>query len=114
VLHPGPFDRWDLEIRSGALASVRVRSVLEEHGAGRQLIRIKARPRVSVAALAVVSMLTALAALASIGHVAVAAIVGALGLVLFAHLFIACAAGKGAVRQAVDHIAHAESAWLAT
>jgi GT2 family glycosyltransferase len=43
----GDFDRWDLEISSGAFGSVRVLLGIEEHGAGRQLLRLKCSPRVS-------------------------------------------------------------------
>jgi GT2 family glycosyltransferase len=41
----GDFDPWDLEVRGGLLAGVRVRVVVEEHGAGRQLIRVGLWPR---------------------------------------------------------------------
>lgn len=43
----GAWDRWDLEIRTGTLGSVRLRSGVEEHGHGRQLVRFRAWPRVT-------------------------------------------------------------------
>ena len=43
----GDFDRWDLEVRLGALAAIRVLMATEEHGAGRQLLRFRIHPRVS-------------------------------------------------------------------
>jgi GT2 family glycosyltransferase len=43
----GDFDRWDLELRGGLLGGVRIRHTVEEHGAGRQLLRFKMRPRLS-------------------------------------------------------------------
>jgi GT2 family glycosyltransferase len=61
----GPFDRWDLDLRAGALGGVKIRTVVEEHGHGRQLLRVKVWPRASaigrsaVAALAVLAMLAA-------------------------------------------------------
>jgi hypothetical protein len=42
----GAFDRWDLEVLGGALGAVRVRTAIEEHGGGRQLLRVRAWPRV--------------------------------------------------------------------
>src|SRR5581483_4401643 len=40
VRRGGPFDRWDFEVRGGSLGSARLRLALEEHGFGRQLIRV--------------------------------------------------------------------------
>jgi hypothetical protein len=37
----GVFDRWDLEVRGGLLGSARLLMAVEEHGAGRQLVRLK-------------------------------------------------------------------------
>ncbi|MBV9774606.1 MAG: glycosyltransferase [Gemmatimonadetes bacterium] len=45
VRHGGDTDRWDLELRDGTLGSVRVRMAVEEHGGGRQLVRLRAWPR---------------------------------------------------------------------
>ena len=43
----GSFDNWDLEVHGGMLASARTRMVVEEHGAGRQMLRFKIWPRCS-------------------------------------------------------------------
>jgi GT2 family glycosyltransferase len=45
VSRGGPFDRWDLEVRTGPLASARLLGATEEHGAGRQQIRYRVWPR---------------------------------------------------------------------
>jgi len=37
----GDFERWDLEVRGGALGSARMIMAVEEHGSGRQLVRIR-------------------------------------------------------------------------
>jgi hypothetical protein len=42
----GPFDRWDLEIAAGPLGAARLRTVVEEHGRGYQLVRHRISPRV--------------------------------------------------------------------
>ena len=43
------FGRWDLEARAGPLGTVRLRAVVEEHGAGRQMERVRSWPRPSPA-----------------------------------------------------------------
>jgi hypothetical protein len=56
------YARWDLEVLSGPLGAVRVRMAVEEHGAGRQLMRFKSWPRPSVAGLVVALVLAFVAA----------------------------------------------------
>jgi len=41
----GAFDRWDLEVRGGAVATARVWTSVEEHGNGRQLTIVRVSPR---------------------------------------------------------------------
>ena len=35
----GDYDTWDLQIRSGLLGKARLRMVIEEHGAGKQMLK---------------------------------------------------------------------------
>jgi GT2 family glycosyltransferase len=42
----GPCDRWDLEVRGGALGAARLRTAVEDHGGGRQLLRCRMWPRI--------------------------------------------------------------------
>ena len=51
VRHGGPWDRWDLELHAGALGCARAQLVVEEHGRGRQLVRVRISPRASVSAV---------------------------------------------------------------
>jgi GT2 family glycosyltransferase len=44
VFRGGDYDRWDLEIRGGVLGSVRSRMLVEDHGANKQLVRVKIWP----------------------------------------------------------------------
>ncbi|MEJ2007472.1 MAG: glycosyltransferase [Acidobacteriota bacterium] len=44
----GNYDRWDLEVRGGALGAARLLMAIEEHGAGKQLIRFRVWPRFSL------------------------------------------------------------------
>ncbi|MBS1886493.1 MAG: glycosyltransferase [Actinobacteria bacterium] len=77
----GPYDRWDLELRSGPLAGARIRTAVEEHGHGRQLLRARIWPRASVAAvvavvgLALLAVATSLSGRTDIGIVAACAAV---------------------------------------
>ena len=51
VVRGGITDNWDLDVRGGLLGSLRARFALEEHGAGKQLVRLHATvrsPRVAV------------------------------------------------------------------
>jgi O-antigen biosynthesis protein len=41
----GPFDRWDLDLRAGVLGGVKIRTAVEEHGNGKQLLRARIWPR---------------------------------------------------------------------
>jgi len=48
----GPFDRWDLQVRTGPLGAVRLRTTVEEHGSGRQQTRLRIWPRTAMPAIA--------------------------------------------------------------
>jgi GT2 family glycosyltransferase len=126
VRHGGDFDRWDLEARLGTLGAVRVLLAIEEHGAGRQLLRFRAWPHPRREWLAVVAagLLGALgAALAQAWMVALllglpAALVGVRalldcgrGLALMERALVAAAADalelepRGTWRAAVQRVA---------
>jgi len=66
VRRGGEFDRWDLEADCGLLGGARLLSTVEEHGQGRQLLRVWIRPRVSRTSVVVVSVMTLLAVLSGI------------------------------------------------
>jgi len=82
VLHGGPHDRWDLEVRGGFLGAARVLMAVEEHGGGCQLVRVKAWP-VIPARGPLVSVALAVAAVAALHDHAwgVAAVMGLAALV---------------------------------
>jgi GT2 family glycosyltransferase len=60
----GPFDRWDLDLRAGPLGGVKIRTAVEEHGSGRQLMRVKIWPRASAGGVIAVALLGLLSAYA--------------------------------------------------
>jgi O-antigen biosynthesis protein len=65
VTRGGIWDRWDLFVRGGALGGARLRAATEEHGAGRQLTRVRVWPRWSPGAVIVVTLLAGLAGAAA-------------------------------------------------
>jgi len=48
----GDFDRWDFTVRGGLFGVVRARGMIEEHGAGQQLFRLRTWPAAPPLALA--------------------------------------------------------------
>jgi glycosyltransferase involved in cell wall biosynthesis len=68
VLRGGEFDTWDLEVRGGIFGSVRTLMAVEEHGAGRQMVRFRAWPKFSPVGIALVYFFTILACWAGMGH----------------------------------------------
>jgi hypothetical protein len=97
----GDFDRWDLEVRGGALGAARVRMAVEEHGAGRQLVRLRAWPRPSAAAAGLVLAPAALAGGAALsGAPSAAAVLGALAAVLCGRAVFDCGVAQATVGRA--------------
>jgi GT2 family glycosyltransferase len=60
VASGGDYDAWDLEVRGGLLGGARVFMATEEHGAGKQMVRFRVRPRWSVFAIVPVAVLGAI------------------------------------------------------
>jgi hypothetical protein len=103
VLSGGDWDRWDLEVRGGLLGRARLRLAVEEHGAGRQLIRIRTWPwlsRLGLATPIAVALLAALG-LAIDPSAAAAALFGGLALLAAARAAYECAGAGAAMRHAV-------------
>jgi O-antigen biosynthesis protein len=66
VLPGGDFDRWDLTVLLGRLGHARVLVAVEEHGGGRELVRVRSTARTSrtvVAGVIITGMLALLAGL---------------------------------------------------
>src|SRR5262249_20937702 len=60
----GALDSWDLKVRGGLFGAAKGMLAVEEHGAGKQLLRIRMRPRASwmFAGVAAVAALLAVGA----------------------------------------------------
>jgi hypothetical protein len=73
--------RWDLEVQTGLAGAVRVQTVVEEHGAGRQLVRCRCVPVFRTRTLVVGGVCLALSAAASLDRARAAASIFGLGAV---------------------------------
>jgi GT2 family glycosyltransferase len=103
VLRGGCYDAWDLEVRGGPLGSVRIRSLVEEHGRGRQFVRLHSRPRMRPFGLVVSATALALAAAAALaGSSAAWAVLVAVALATFLRGLEECAGATAEVLQAID------------
>jgi len=111
VMRGGDFDRWDLDVRGGLLGGARTRMTVEEHGAGRQLIRFRSWPRVSVFGLALVLIFGGLSTAAAIdGARAAFAILAALALLVTVGALWEGASSLGAILGSIDDGARGEVA----
>jgi GT2 family glycosyltransferase len=111
VLRSGMFDRWDLEIRQGSLATVRLLMAVEENPGRTQVIRIRWWPRLSPLAATAALLLAGLAAGAAVDGSEAAAIVLAAGSVgVIAHAIRQCATAAGVTMQALRQQALAATA----
>ena len=109
VFSGGDFERWDLYVRGGMLGSMRLRMAVEEHGAGRQFVRIRSWPRFSRIGAALMGGLAALAVGAALeGATVVAVILGASALLILVSMIQDCATAAGVLRIALaEEMEHA-------
>jgi glycosyltransferase involved in cell wall biosynthesis len=84
----GDFDRWDFEVRGGMLGAARALMAVEEHGAGRQLVRLRIWPRVSPLAWTLVLVLGGAALGAIFGKAWPAAVLAGAGGALVALVWL--------------------------
>jgi GT2 family glycosyltransferase len=102
VRRGGECMRWDLEVAAGALGSMRLRAAIEEHGAGRQLMRVRLWPRVTRHVTLGTTCLVLVAIAAAVQHErTVAALLAAACGWLVACATYECARACAAVRDAL-------------
>ncbi|MGI9068901.1 MAG: glycosyltransferase, partial [Pyrinomonadaceae bacterium] len=105
VLRGGHYDRWDLEVRGGTLGRARLCTVLEEHGAGKQLFRVRSSPRFSLLSLSLILLFVGLAVLAFHDHsLGAGVILGAIALAVILRTFYECAAATASVLHALQQV----------
>jgi GT2 family glycosyltransferase len=100
----GDWDRWDLQVRGGLLGSARLRAAIEEHGRGRQLIRVRSWPHAPAGATILTAVLAAVAVAVVAGTFTATAILAALALILAARVSYECGIAASAVRRAVTEL----------
>jgi O-antigen biosynthesis protein len=104
VVRGGPYDRWDLQVCGGMFGATRVLMAVEEHGAGRQLVRVRSWPRYSVPAVVLVVLAAGLSTMAALDHAGAGAalflvVAGLLALRALQESARAAAATREALRQ---------------
>ncbi len=103
VLRGGPFDGWDLKVKGGPAGRVRVHSCTEEHGSGRQLVRLRLVPTVSRLGQGIVAVLGLLSIAAFLDGAPVAGSVLAVGvLIVTLRACLECGAAMAAVLEGVE------------
>ena len=99
----GECDRWDLEVRGGALGAARLTMAVEEHGGGRQLFRFRMWPRFSVEGAVAIGVFTALALGAAFDEYWMAYdLLALVALLLLGRMLFEVAYAMAAVRRAVE------------
>jgi GT2 family glycosyltransferase len=105
----GDFDRWDLEVRGGLFGAVQTLLAVEEHGAGRQLVRFHAWPKCSKQGYMLTLLFAALATGAAFDDVWIpAGILGTVAVLLAWRTFQECAGAMAAVLRALKHLGAGE------
>jgi GT2 family glycosyltransferase len=102
VLSGGDWDRWDLQVRGGALGSARLRLGVEEHGSGQQLVRLRWWPCASVTAVVLGALAGSVAILAAISDAEVVAVgLGVVAASIVLRLIYECGAATVTIKRAL-------------
>ncbi|HEX8968245.1 MAG TPA: glycosyltransferase [Chloroflexota bacterium] len=102
VVRGGDYDHWDLEVQGGILGGARLRMAIEEHGAGRQMVRVRCWPRWSAPGLAATLLWIGLALASSQHAVAwVSLLLTAVALFVIVQLLKECAGAAGLATAAM-------------
>ncbi len=101
----GEYDSWDLQACGGTLGSARLQMLVEEHGAGKQLARVRTWPAVSASGFALVVFFCVLAVIAGSQQAWVAcAILQAAGLAVAIRMALESAAAMARFDRALGGI----------
>ncbi len=99
----GDCDRWDLEVRGGLFGAARTLMVIEEHGGGKQLVRLRVWPRPSSGGLLATSLFILLALGAAYdGAPVMASALAAIALLALVSVAQECAGAVTALTSAVE------------
>jgi hypothetical protein len=100
----GDWDRWDLQVRGGLLGGARLRMAIEEHGSGRQLVRVRSWPHTPGTAVLTGVLAGALAVLALLSDADAETVTfGVLAAALVIRVIYECGAAAATISQALRH-----------
>jgi hypothetical protein len=106
VQRGGTYDRWELEVRGGLLGAARTRMTIEEHGAGKQLVRFRSWSRCSTRGIVLPLLFAAFATSATLHQAwAASAVLGVVAALLALRMLLECAAARAAVVRALQESA---------
>jgi glycosyltransferase involved in cell wall biosynthesis len=92
VVRGGDWDSWDLEVLGGMLGATRISMTIEEHGAGRQLVRFRCRAKCSAKGLVLTLLFASIAVCAAYDHgLLISAILGGVALLIAVGILEECA-----------------------
>jgi GT2 family glycosyltransferase len=98
----GDWDDWDLQVRGGLLGVARLRVGIEEHGAGRQLVRVRSWPHAPLATVLVGALASGVALLGAFTDADVVTPVLALvAASLVLRVIYECGAATGMIKRAL-------------
>jgi len=96
----GDYDEWDLELRGGLLGAARTLMAIEEHGSGRQMVRFRVWPKLSLTGVVLGALCVLLASGAALdGAWAVALLLVLGGLLVFARASLEYATAASTLRH---------------
>jgi GT2 family glycosyltransferase len=106
VIRGGEYDKWDLEVKGGLFGALRILMAVEDHGGGKQMVRVRSWPKISRLGFVLTIFFTVLAILASIDQSwYVYVILGATAALTAVRTFGDCAVSTTPFLRAVKHFA---------
>jgi O-antigen biosynthesis protein len=99
------YARWDLQVRGSIFGAARLRVGVEEHGPGRQLVRVQIWPRWSALMLALTCLWVVLAAGAAAAHAWLAALaLGTIAAVFVVRMVLDCGQALSTAAEALAKV----------
>jgi hypothetical protein len=107
VVRGDAFARWDLEVAPGPLGRMRARLAIEEHGQGRQLVRMRSWPRCPGVGLAAVGLMGGACAGAFLdGNPLAGIVLAVLCAAVIVRIAVDLAVAAGALSEAFERSCH--------
>lgn len=114
VRRNGDFDNgWDLRVRGGMFGGTRLLVLAEEHGQGKQLVRIRTSPKGTRLVHALVIFLALLSLFAAVdGGFTAAFLIGLFAALIALRAFLEAGYTSAAVLHAIDHVRQEEDGFI--